>query len=51
MKAETPGARDDRLVDALLAWLTSDRALRRELDRFEVLVSDDGDTWIERLWW
>ncbi len=51
MRADTPGARGDRLVDALLAWMTPDRALRRDLNRFEVRVSADGDTWIERLRW
>ena len=45
---KTPRARE-RLVDALIAWLTPDRQLRRELNRFEVLVSDVGDTWIKRL--
>ena len=48
MKEGTPGARGDRLVDALLAWLTPDRQLEPDLNRFQVLVSDDGDTKIER---
>ena len=51
MREKTPGARGERLVGALLAWLTPDRGLKRELNRFEVQVSDDGDTWIERLRW
>ena len=48
MKEQTPEARGERLVDALLAWLTPDRELEPELNRFQVLVSDDGDTRIER---
>ena len=48
MKEQTPGARGDRLVDALFAWLTPDRQLAPDLNRFQVLVSDDGDTRIER---
>ena len=49
MREKTPLARGERLIDALLAWLTPDRGLKRELNRFEVQVSDDGDTWIELL--
>ena len=33
---------------ALLAWRTPDRRLGPEVNRFEVLVSDDGDTRVER---
>lgn len=51
MKEQTPSARGDRLVDALLAWTTPDRPLRREINRFEVRVSNDGETWIEPLRW
>ena len=51
MREKTPLARGERLIDALLAWLTPDRGLKRELNRFEVQVSDDGDTWIELLRW
>ena len=51
MREETPRARGTRLIDALLAWLPPDSQLGRALSRFEVLVSDDGDTWIERLRW
>ena len=51
MREQTPTARGDRLIDALLAWVTPDRPLRRELNRFDVRVSDDGDTWIEGLRW
>ena len=40
-----------KLIDALLAWLTPDRQLQPELNRFEVRVSEAGDTWIERLRW
>ena len=48
MKEQTPGVRGDRLLDALFAWLTQDRQLAPDLNRFQVLVSDDGDTRIER---
>ena len=44
-------ARGARLIDALLAWLTPDRQLHPERNRFEVRVFEDGDTWIERLRW
>ena len=48
MKAHTPEARGGRLVDTLLAWLTPDRRLEPELNRFQVLVSEDGETRIKR---
>ena len=51
LPADTPGARGDRLIDALLAWLPPDDRLERDVNRFEVQVSDEGDTWIERLRW
>lgn len=52
MREETPRARGERLIDALLVWLTRGRGLQRGLNRFAVQVSDDGaDTWIERLRW
>ena len=52
MREKTPRARGARLIDALLAWLTPDRQLQPELNRFEVRVSNaGGDTWIERLRW
>ena len=41
-------ARGERLVDVLLAWLTPARRLGPEVNRFQVLVSDDGDTRLER---
>ena len=40
--------RGDRLVDAILAWLTPARRLGPEVNRFEVLVSADGATRLER---
>ncbi len=43
LQADTPGARGDRLIDALLAWLPSDDQLERDVSRFEVRVSDEGD--------
>ncbi len=54
MQERTPGARGDRLIDALLAWMPPSpgcppaRHLTRDINRFEVRVSDDGDTWIEQ---
>ena len=48
MQEETPGARGKRLVDALLAWLSVDPDHQLEdLNRFQVYVSDAGDTRIE----
>ena len=48
--AQRPGvAGCERLVDALLAWLTPSRRLGPEVNRFQVLVSDDGDTRLEQL--
>ena len=40
-------ARGERVVDALLAWLTPDRQLGPEINRFQVRVWQDGDPWIE----
>ena len=48
---ETPRARGERLIDALLAWLTPARQLKRGFNRFEVRVSEAGDTWIKRRRW
>ena len=40
MQEETPGARGNRLVDALLAWLSDDPDHQLEdLNRFQVYVS------------
>ena len=47
MREKTPHARGDRLVDALLAWLTPGRQLGPEINRFQVRVWQDGDPWIE----
>ena len=48
MQEETPGARGNRLVDALLAWLSDNRDHQLgDLNRFQVLVLDAGDTRIE----
>ena len=47
MREETPGARGERLIDVLLAWMTADRQLVSELNRFQVSVSDNGDTTID----
>ena len=51
MQQETPGARGERLIDALLAWMKPYRQLGPNINRFQALVADDGDTWIERLRW
>ena len=51
MPAETPAARGHRLVDALIVWSTPDRQLEPGINRFEVRVSEAGDTWLERLRW
>ena len=51
MPEKTPRARGARLVDALIVWITPDRQLGPGLNRFEVRVSEAGDTWIERLRW
>ena len=48
IQEETPGAPGNRLVDALLAWLSDNRDHQLEdLNRFQVYVSDAGDTRIE----
>ena len=48
---KTPTDRGRRLVDALIVWITPDRPLEPGINRFEVRVSEAGDTWIERLRW
>ena len=40
MPAETPAARGRLLVDALIVWITPDRALQPGINRFEVRVSN-----------
>ena len=51
MREKTPRARGTLLVDALIVWITPDRQLAPGLNRFEVRVSEAGDTWLERLRW
>ena len=51
MPEKTPAARGARLIDALIVWITPDRPLEPGINRFEVRVSEAGDTWIERLRW
>ena len=51
MPEKTPAARGQRLIDALIVWITPDRPLEPGINRFEVRVSEPGDTWIERLRW
>ena len=48
MKEQTPQARGNRLVDALISWMTPERPLEPGLNCFDVRVSDTGDTWIEQ---
>ena len=51
MPEKTPAARGKRLIDALIAWITPAQPLAPGINRFEVRVSEAGDTWIERLRW
>ena len=51
MQQETPGARGGCLIDVLLAWMKPYRQLGPNINRFQAVVADDGDTWIERLRW
>ena len=51
MPDATPEARGRRLRDALHIWLAAYRSLRCGINRFEVRVAENGDTWIERLRW
>ena len=51
MPDRTPEARGRRLLEGLQVWLAADRALRCGINRFEVRVAENGDTWIERLRW
>ena len=47
MEEKTPGARGNRLVDALLAWLSDDPDHQLESrNHFQVKVCA-GDTWVE----
>ena len=48
MPPETSTDRGRCLIDALIVWITPDRPLGPGLNRFQVRVSDDGGTWIER---
>ena len=48
MPPETSTNRGRCLIDALIVWITPDRPLGPGLNRFQVRVSDDGGTWIER---
>ena len=51
MLETTPDGRGRRLLDALHVWLAADRSLKCGINRFEVRVSEAGDTWIEQLRW
>ncbi len=51
MPDATPKARGRRLLDALHVWLAAGGSLRCGINRFEVRVAENGDTWIERLRW
>ena len=48
MLAETSTARGRCLIEALIVWITPDHPLGPGLTRFQVRVSDDGGTWLER---
>ena len=48
MKEETPGARGDRLVDALLAWLSDNPDYQFDVgNSFQVFVSEARDVMVE----
>ena len=52
MLAETPSARGQCLVDALIVWITSDdRPLTSGINRFDVQISEAGEARVERLRW
>ncbi len=51
MPDATPQGRGRRVLNALHVWLATDRPLRCGINRFEVRVAENGDTWIERLRW
>ena len=51
MPEKTPAARGQRLVDALIVWITPARPIEPGINRFAARVSEAGDTWIERLPW
>ena len=47
MQEQTPAGRGNRLIDTLLIWLSDDRDRQlQDLNRFQVYVSDAGDTTI-----
>ena len=49
MREKTPRARGACLVDALITWMTPERQLGPELNRFQVhVLGEDGYLWIER---
>ena len=49
MREKTPRARGECLVDALITWMTPDRQLGAELNRFQVhVLGEGGYLWIER---
>ena len=52
MPDKTPEAKGRHLIDALLAHIKEKRlSTQVGLNRFDVRVSNTGDTWIERLRW
>ena len=48
MREKTPRARGACFVDALITWMTPERQLGPERNRFQVHVLGDGYLWIER---
>ena len=49
MREKTPRARGACFVDALITWMTPERQLGPELNRFQVhVLGEDGYLWIER---
>ena len=49
MREKAPRARGACFVDALITWMTPERQLGPELNRFQVhVLGEDGYLWIER---
>ena len=49
MREKTPRARGACFVDALITWMTPERQLGPELNRFQVhVLGEHGYLWIER---
>ena len=51
MPAETPPTADASWSTPFIVWIAPERALQPGINRFEVQISDAGDTWLDRLRW